>query len=563
LRSAVDSFDFTLVYQAQLSLLTGRVTSFEALLRWQHPVWGDVPPASFIAVAERVGLMDRIDRWVLQRSCEDAMNWPADIGLSVNISATQLGPALIPEVLSALARSGLPAQRLELEITETISIASLVTAAAVLDGLRQAGVRIAIDDFDVGCASFNYLISLPFDTLKLDRSVIAHLGSAHHRASVAQVVVQSIATMCRDLGVSCVGEGVERLCQLEVLTKAGFSDAQGFFLAPPVAPGEIPEVLREINSRARPAVRAPAPNIPDLDFFQVAETAGDIIVITDAVLDAPGPKILYVNPAFTRLTGFTAAETTGQSPRMMQGPGTSRLTLDKIGAALRSGQPVHEKLLNYAKSGAPYWLDLRIVGLRDRGGRITQYAAIQRDVTMDSRRADELEELADRDTLTGIPNRRALLAATEAEVAAVHGQRMAGAMTDGPSLALINIDHFKKINDAFGHQTGDAVLCGLADRLAEGIRRADVFGRLGGEEFVICMPRVPLMMAAHLAERIRSLVEHRPFDTPSGPVGVTISIGVAALTLGDTARDLIKQASLALKHAKSIGRNTVQHEAQA
>ena len=243
--------------------------------------------------------------------------------------------------------------------------------------------------------------------------------------------------------------------------------------------------------------------------------------------------------------------------------GTAHNFEDKIAVGLRAGEPVHEKVLNYGKSGAPYWLDLRVVALRDRVGKITHYAAIERDVTMDKRRVDELEELADRDTLTGIPNRRALLRAIGAEVAAAKDQLLAGAMVPGPSLAIIDIDFFKTVNDTFGHQTGDSVLCGLADRLAEGIRRADVFGRLGGEEFAICMPNVPLFMAVELAERVRSLVGYQPFDTPSGPVSITVSIGVAELTSGGNTRDLIKRADLALYLAKRSGRNTVQHEALA
>ena len=360
LRKATTNLDFTLEYQAQLSLLTGRVTNFEALLRWRHPVWGDVPPSSFVPVAERVGLIGRIDRWVLERACSEATKWPAEIGVSVNVSAGQLELVLVSEVLAALAQSGLPPQRLELEVTETAMMPAVKVGVPVLNALRNAGVKIAIDDFDVGYASLNYLIGFPFDRLKIDRSVISHLGTAHTRAPVARMVVQSIATLCRDLGVSCVAEGVESLQQLDVIRDAGFTDVQGFFLAPPVQPIEIPEILNKLNNRFSPAITAPTADIQNIDFIQIAETAGDIIIVADAMLDLPGPKIIYVNSAFTRLTGFTAAETIGRSPRMLQGPGTSRKALDKIAVGLRAGEPVHEKVLNYGKSGAPYWLDLRV-----------------------------------------------------------------------------------------------------------------------------------------------------------------------------------------------------------
>jgi diguanylate cyclase (GGDEF)-like protein len=235
--------------------------------------------------------------------------------------------------------------------------------------------------------------------------------------------------------------------------------------------------------------------------------------------------------------------------------------LDTIRTALRAGQAVHEKVLNYAKSGAPYWMDLRIFPLRDDAGTITHYVAIEQDVTMDRRPADELAELADRDTLTGIPNRGALLTAIEAQIAAARARRAAGARCAGPCVALINIDRLDHVNETFGHQAGDAVLYGVADRLAASIRRADLLGRLGGGEFAICMPHVPLAGATDLAETIRAAVNSEPFDTPNGPVRVAVSIGVAELAAGANARDMIGQADLALHRAKRSGRNRVRHDA--
>ena len=209
---------------------------------------------------------------------------------------------------------------------------------------------------------------------------------------------------------------------------------------------------------ANPPPQPPA--FAALPFRQIAETANDIIIVTTPNLEPPGPTILYVNPAFTNLTGHSAADAIGQTPRILQGPGTSRATLDLIRATLTAGGAVHEKILNYAKCGAPYWLDLRIVPLRDAAGAIIHFAAIERDVTMDKRRLDELEYIADRDTLTGIPNRRAFLRGLEEEIEAAETRRAAA---QGPCLALIDIDHFKKVNDERGHLIGDAVLFATAD----------------------------------------------------------------------------------------------------
>jgi diguanylate cyclase (GGDEF)-like protein/PAS domain S-box-containing protein len=271
--------------------------------------------------------------------------------------------------------------------------------------------------------------------------------------------------------------------------------------------------------------------------------------------------ITYVNPAFTRLTGYAAAEALGRSPRILQGPGTSRATLDNVLALLRAARPAHEKILNFGKSGAPYWLDMHIVPLRDAQGKITHFAAIERDVTLDKRRLDELELLADRDTLTGIPNRRAFLRAMKSECDAADASGLSASNVKGPCLAFIDIDHFKRINDERGHAVGDAVLCGMADCLADNVRRLDILGRIGGEEFAVCMPAVALQDAKALAERLRCAVAGTAFCTPVGPVNVTVSLGVSCYNQGDTVATLMERADSAMYVAKRSGRNSVRVQA--
>lgn len=290
-----------------------------------------------------------------------------------------------------------------------------------------------------------------------------------------------------------------------------------------------------------------------ISYEQIVETANDVIIVTDANLDPPGPKILYVNPAFARLCGYEAHEVIGLTPRILQGPGTSRETLDTIASELRAGREVRQKVLNYAKSGAPYWLDLRIVPLRDAGGRIIQFVAIERDVTLDKRRLDELEYVADRDTLTGIPNRRALLRTADAEMQAarIHNR-------PGPCLAFIDVDYFKRVNDHFGHATGDAVLFGIADRIAENVRRVDMVGRIGGEEFAVFMPSIFLSEASAIGERLRHAVSGQPFATPAGPLQITVSIGVAEAAPNDyRLSNLMERADRAMYAAKQAGRDRV------
>jgi diguanylate cyclase (GGDEF)-like protein/PAS domain S-box-containing protein len=283
------------------------------------------------------------------------------------------------------------------------------------------------------------------------------------------------------------------------------------------------------------------PPLADAVFSQIAETANDIIIVTTADLNPPGPQVVYVNAAFTRLTGYSADEAIGQSPRILRGPGTSRTTLDLIDATLRDVLPVHEKVLNYAKSGAPYRLDMRIVPLRDGKGAITHFAAIAGDVTMDNRRLDEVEVLADRDTLTGIRNRQSFTNVLKTEIERAQPYRSA-AVDGALCVAFIDVDRFKKVNDEKGRAVGDAVLCGLADRLSEIVRRSDTLARIGGEEFAVCMPRISLRDAKGIAERLRRAVAAEPFETQSGPLSVTVSIGVAAFKQGETAESLMQRA---------------------
>ena len=561
LHEAASGMAFQLHYQPQVDVQTRQVKGFEALLRWDHPVRGYIAPAQFIPVAEEIGLIGRIGQWVLEQACIDAASWPDGISVAVNVSALQLQGCELPGIVAAaLHRSGLSPSRLELEITETCMVADNSAVSAMLQQLRASGVRIAMDDFGTGYSSLSALPTLPFDKIKIDRSFIAKLG--HGPAHIA--IIRAIVSLCASLGVTCVAEGVETEEQLTLLALANCAEAQGYLLGMPCPAQDVSGVLHRFALRPRRQSKPTSPFGPrvpavggsdqiDISFPAIVHTANDIIIVTSAELDPPGPTILYVNPAFTRLTGFEAHEAIGRSPCILQGPGTSRATLDKIAASLRAGQEVRQKVLNYAKCGAPYWLDLRIMPLRDSAGHVFQFVAIERDVTLDKRRLDELEYVADRDTLTGMPNRRALLRTMDAELQA---SRLRGGT--GPCVAFIDVDHFKRVNDELGHAAGDAVLFGIADRLAENVRRLDMVGRIGGEEFVAWMPAITLREAAAIGERLQFAVAAEPFETPVGPVRVTVSIGVSAAESDEySLADLMARADQAMYEAKRSGRNRV------
>ena len=561
LRDAVSRMAFQIHYQPQFNLRACRMSGFEALLRWDHPVRGSVLPAGFILLAEKIRLIGRIGQWVLEQACVQAASWPDGMSVAVNVSAVQLQDGTLPSVVAAaLRRSGLSPSRLELEITETCMVENASTAAAMLNEIRATGVRIAMDDFGTGYSSLSSLPTLPFDKIKIDRSFVSKLG----KGPAHTAIVRSIVDLCTSLGVTCIAEGVETEEQLAMLHRENCNEVQGFLLGRPAPAQDVPSMLhafalhqrdwiKEILA-VRPSVAAPVQSgLSDIPFAKIVQTANDVVIVTDADLTPPGPTILYVNSAFTRLTGYEAHEAVGLSPRILQGPGTNRSTLDEIAAGLRAGREVQQKVLNYAKGGPPYWLDLRIVPLRDDAGKVIQFVAVERDVTLDKRRLDELEYVADRDTLTGIPNRRALMRTMDAELQA---SRLRGGT--GPCLAFIDVDHFKRVNDELGHATGDAVLFGIADRLAENVRRMDMVGRIGGEEFAAWMPAIALREAAAIAERLRCAISAEPFDTPAGPLRVTVSIGVSEADRNQhSLADMMDQADHAMYAAKQQGRDRV------
>ena len=559
---------FYLCYQPQFDLITNRVIAFEALLRWDHPTRGEVSPVVFIPLAEETGLIDDVGQWVLDKACREACTWPAPLYVAVNVSAKQLKSGLLAEVVNdALQASGLPPWRLELEITESSMLTANSCELEVLHKIKKMGVRIVMDDFDVGYSSFSYLMYFPFDKIKLDKTFIDGVRKARERHSVARAIVQSIVSLSAQLHIALVAEGVETKEQLEILIALGCTQIQGYLCGRPILPASITTII-ENSTNSLGLTDKPGSKLVTADTFiapipfeLVAESMNDILVITTSELLSPGPTIVYVNPAFTKLTGYSAAEVAGLTPRILQGPGTNRATLDTIRTALQAGLPVREKILNFAKSGAPYWLDLNIAPLRNSLGDIIYFAAFQRDVTMDKRRLDELEYLADRDTLTGIPNRRAFFRAAESEIDRWKKQGSAAVTSRSACLAFIDVDRFKKINDELGHAAGDTVLCGLADCLTDNVRRIDILGRIGGEEFAVFMPSVTLAEAKSLAERLRRAIADTQMATALGPINITVSIGVADFLFDDSIKTMGERADLAMYAAKRSGRNRVRSNA--
>jgi diguanylate cyclase (GGDEF)-like protein len=229
LRSALERHEFQIFYQPQ-AVTNGDVTGFEALIRWQHPKRGMVPPTEFIPLAEESSLIISIGEWVLREACAEAASWPRPLKIAVNLSPVQFKQGDLPTVVhEILLQTGLSPSRLELEITEGVLIGDFSRALSILRRLKALGVRIAMDDFVTGYSSLSYLQSFPFDKIKIDRSFIMNVQSSHESAAIVRAVIG----LARGLNVPVAAEGVETTEQLRFLSEESCSEIQGFLIGKP------------------------------------------------------------------------------------------------------------------------------------------------------------------------------------------------------------------------------------------------------------------------------------------------------------------------------------------
>jgi diguanylate cyclase (GGDEF)-like protein len=248
LRAAFLAGDFEPFYQPLFNLVEGRVSGFEALLRWNHPARGIVSPSEFIPVAEDIGLIVQLGEWLLRQSCVEAARWPHALKLAINLSPVQFRSGnLTQAVTTALAESGLPPDRLELEITETALLDNNEKTLHTLHQLRGMGVRISLDDFGTGYSSLSYLCTFPFDKIKIDRTFIH--GSSFQPRNLH--VIHAITGLAKGLGMITTAQGVETQEQLEYLRAEGCTEVQGYLISPAVPAGELQRLLAKLRCPAR------------------------------------------------------------------------------------------------------------------------------------------------------------------------------------------------------------------------------------------------------------------------------------------------------------------------
>ena len=246
LRHALDNDQFVLHYQPLVDLQERQLRGFEALLRWQHPQRGLLPPDQFLPLAAEIGLLPALSDWVLEEACRQATAWPAALSIAVNLAAIQLDAGLHERVMATLARTGLPARRLELEVTETALFTQIQAARASLLALKQAGVAIVMDDFGTGQSSLGYLRAFPFDRVKIDKSFVQDLPLD----AQASAVIHSVAALCRQLGIATTIEGVESEQQLQPLLPLHWLRGQGYLFGHPCPAVQVQEMIQQLSRSA-------------------------------------------------------------------------------------------------------------------------------------------------------------------------------------------------------------------------------------------------------------------------------------------------------------------------
>ena len=236
LRRAIAQDELELHYQPIIDAKTSRICGAETLIRWRHPTKGMIPPDQFIPLAEETGLITQIGEWVLLNACKEAVTWPADVKVAVNLSAVQFRKDDLPDiVMCALVELGLPPQQLELEITETALIESAADCLPALRQFKNLGIAIALDDFGTGYSSLSQLTMFPFDKIKIDKSFTQNMTKRTECAAIISATLH----LAQSLGMATTAEGVETVQQYQLLRMAGVTSLQGYLFKRPCPAAEI------------------------------------------------------------------------------------------------------------------------------------------------------------------------------------------------------------------------------------------------------------------------------------------------------------------------------------
>src|SRR5215211_7386975 len=570
-------------YQPRADLGTGEILGVEALARLREPEHGLLLPHSFIPLAERAGLMPELTMGVLAHALRQQEAWQhagLTVAMSVNVSADDVLDRRFPDRLALLLERHEDADGgLILEITERSELVESELALDVLARVEELGVGICLDDFGTGHSSLSQLKRLPIQQLKIDRSFV--LDMLHDRLDDA--IVRFTVDLGRELGLDVVAEGVETPRQWDRLADLGCHSAQGFYLSRPVPAAALTGWLRERAER-EPTPRRRRAGARSGSVLEALMEATAAVLAADSLGETFGriASHLRILVPHDDLVVYELREARSLAPVFARGKWADEVMADQpfsieegiTGAAVRElrtlnvartdRHPLAQKVAGTemepeALVSVPLLVEDLAVGAlnvyrlgEDVGFSVAEAEVVERFATMaalafdSARQRETLREQARTDGLTGLLNHRACHERLGAEIerAAAHARPL--------SVVVLDLDHFKLVNDAYGHAEGDKVLVAAAGKLRAAVREDDLVARLGGEEFALILPGVDGRLAADAAEWARAAIA----EVGVGGAPLSCSAGVASYP--DDAADagrLLALADGAMYWAKRSGRD--------
>jgi diguanylate cyclase (GGDEF)-like protein/PAS domain S-box-containing protein len=532
-RVAIEQEQIRPFFQPKIDCHTERMIGVEVLARWILPSGKCIFPNEFIRIAEEEGLVTHMTLSLARQ----AFAWMReagfdDLSISLNISALSLDSEDFLDQFKALVDEyEFRTSQVILELTETSAQNMMVNTLDLFTRFSLLGFKLSMDDFGTGYSSVAALTRMPFDEIKIDRQFIIEMQSSE----AALAVVETVIALCQRLKLTCVAEGVEDQETFRRLRDAGCDAVQGFLFGQPEPGDELTRRWLPEHSGGRFERKIRADQSPLL-MRQALDASYDAIVITDTTLDSP--EILYVNPAFCRMTGYAPDEVIGKTPKILQGPDTDHAATRRLKRALAAGQSHETHAINYRKDGSPFYLQWRTSPILDSQGRVSHYMAIQRDVTDQIHLMERLQYEARIDALTGLLNRRA----GEEELSSLLKQ--AQAQNEPVSLILLAIDSYQQICEVEGEWIGDCVIRRVA-RIIDGRTRSnDRVIRWSEGRFAVVLWATAIDGAMAVAESIRRAVESEQIENIES---LTVSHGVVEWQGEEKATELTDRADQRLR----------------
>jgi diguanylate cyclase (GGDEF)-like protein len=584
-RAAIVNGEIINHYQPMVSLTTGHIVGTESLARWRHPQDGLVFPDQFIGVAEENGLIRDLTRIIIDGTLAQARNWKVDTGLAlhttINVSMDDLGSLDFADyVAQRAAVAGVSPELVTLEVTESRLMQDRSIALDVLTRLRLKRFRISIDDFGTGHSSLAQLRDIPFDELKIDRGFVH--GTCTDRT--LRAIFNMSVILGKQLNMSIVAEGVEDRADWDFVCRSGCDIAQGYFIAKPMPAEDLRNWIEEWGKRALQtgAAETQGASSRSLETTQLERLVTSIVEVTKQreqialedcfaraivrLTDAKSLTIYHLQPKDDEIFA---------TPDLHLADGVDVSIPDaKIKPfALSSNASLADRLrkpyVSRISGGADEIEKELILPLPGAKGDISAFCRVEnaRNDVNTQRVLPLLLEFYtnflallddnERDVLTGLLNRKTFDLRISKILAALQNQTNRVADKSTPvkyCLVALDIDHFKRINDTFGHAYGDEVLLLFSNLMKKTFRDNDLLFRFGGEEFVVLLATTDIGHASIALERFRAAVENYKFP---GIGQVTVSIGVALISSDEMPRTTMDRADQALYFAKHNGRNQI------